>query len=91
MYSVPDRVPGAERARWLAELSEKLGEARQLIRNLELNGDQRRVAEELNHRIEAAMQEVHSLRLGRSLQKADNFYPKWSNPLPWTSRGCGGI
>jgi len=87
VYSGPDRLSGAERARWLAELSEKLGEVRQLLTNLDLSSDQRHAADELNLRIQAALNEVHSLRLGRSLQQRDNLHPQWSNSLPWATRG----
>jgi hypothetical protein len=87
VYGVPESFPAAERAKWLAELSDKLGEARHLVTNLDLSGEQHDVAQELDLRIQAALREVHALRLGRSPQQRDKLNPEWSKSLPWASRG----
>lgn len=65
--SVPTELPAAERARWLAELSEALDRAHQALVQLRLPIESRAEAIDLFHRIEAAKLEVQSLRLSRSL------------------------
>lgn len=72
MHSVPTEAPAARRARWLAELSEALNEAHQLLIGLDIRPEQRGEARELYLRIEAARLEVQSLRLSRSLNAREN-------------------
>jgi hypothetical protein len=81
--SVPTEVPPAERARWLAELSDALNDAHDLVVGLELRGEQRADALELYLRIEAARLEVQSLRLSRSVQPRHEATPKWMGSQPW--------
>ena len=86
MYSVPTETPGAaERAQWLAELSNALNEAHQLLTGLSIRSEQRRDAIELHLRIEAARLEVQSLQLSRSLQPRQEYAADWSGSQPWRS------
>lgn len=78
-------MPAAERARWLAELSEALRDAQELLRRLEITERQWAAAYELYLRIEATRLEVQSLRLSRSLQPRTEPRSKWSDPAPWQS------
>jgi hypothetical protein len=81
--SVPIEIPAAERARWLAELSEALNGAHRVIRCLDLQSHQREEAIELYLRIEAARLEVQSLRLSRSLTPRQEIHPDWNELPPW--------
>lgn len=76
MCSVPTKVPAAERARWLAELSEALDQAHQVLAHLDLPVDRRAEAVELLTRIGAARFEAQSLRLSRSLNPRDQNDPE---------------
>jgi len=87
--SVPTPAPAAERSRWLAELSEALGEAQRLIARLELTGEQHLLAREVHLRIEAARYEVQSLRLSRSPQPPSQSGPEWMQSLPWAQQEAG--
>jgi hypothetical protein len=82
VFSVPSAVPAAERARWLAELSEALDEARHLLINLDLQVEQRAEAHDLFLRIEALKFEVQSLRLSRSLNPRAQTDPNRTSCLP---------
>jgi hypothetical protein len=81
--SVPTEVPAAERARWLAQLSDVLNQAHRLLSQLELWGEQQFVARELYLRIEAARLEVQSLQLSRSLQPRRQPAREWTGLQPW--------
>jgi hypothetical protein len=81
--SVPTEVPAAERARWLAELSEALNEAHRLLTSMALPRDCQADARELYLRIEAARLEVESLRLSRSLNPRQQNNPERINSPPW--------
>ena len=71
-----------ERARWLAELSTALNEARRLANELGAT-DARMEALELCARIEAVRREVESLRF-RQISQADvQLGPKWIKSPPW--------
>lgn len=87
MCSVPTEVPAPERAKWLAELSDALNEAHDLVVSLELPREQRADALELYLRIEAARLEVQSLRLSRSVQPRPELYPNWMGLPPWQPLG----
>jgi hypothetical protein len=87
MCGVPTEVPVAERARWLAELSDALGEAHDLVVGIELQGEQRADALELYLRIEAARLEVQSLRLSRSVQPRAELAPDRMGLAPWQPLG----
>ena len=76
MCSVPTEVPATERARWLAELSEALDNAHQILMQLVLPTDRRADAIDLFLRIQAAKLEVQSLRLSRSLNPRNQNDPK---------------
>ena len=78
MCSVPIEPPAARRAQWLAELSDALDDAQQLLRNMEVARDQHALAVETFLRIEAARLEVQSLRLSRSLNPRGPACPERS-------------
>lgn len=82
MVGVPTEVTAAERARWLAELSEALDEARRLVKQLGA-AEGRIEAVELYTRIEALRLEVQALRLSRRHGSGQKSDPKWSDSLPW--------
>lgn len=72
----------ADRARWLAELSEALEEARQLVARLgAIDGN--REAAELYARIEAVCAKVQALRLRRSTSAGEYLDPKRRKLSPW--------
>jgi hypothetical protein len=83
VVSVPTQIPAAERARWLAELSETLEKAHGLLADLASGGGMKSELGELSVRIEAARLEVQSLRLSRSLCPRDNSRPEWTESPPW--------
>jgi hypothetical protein len=85
--SVPTEVPGAERAKWLAELAEALNEAHDLVTNIDLGGGEKAEVLELYIRIEAARLEVQSLRLSRSFEPRRDFGPEWTRLQPWLPSG----
>lgn len=86
MCSVPNETPAVpDRAQWLAELSNALNEAHQLLAGLSVRAEQRADAIELNLRIEAARLEVQSLRLSRSLQPRQEYIVDWTGSQPWHS------
>jgi hypothetical protein len=80
--SVPTEVAAAGRARWLAELSDALLEAQQLLFRLDLSGSSRSTAADLYQMIEAARLEVRSLRASRSFNPRDEKRPEWINFPP---------
>ena len=74
-----------ERARWLAELSAALSEARRLAKELGA-GEARVEALELCARIESVRREVESLRF-RQISRADaELGPEWIRLAPWRQR-----
>lgn len=88
MCSVPIDSPAATRAQWLAELSDALDDAQQLLMELELSRDQQALAVETFLRIEAARLEVQSLRLSRSLSPRAAG-SEWSEPKDRCSARVG--
>jgi hypothetical protein len=82
---VPSEASSADRARWLAELSEALMEAQHLIWQIGLVADHPEVME-LYGRIEAAFAETQRLRLGRLPVVPEPLNLEWTNPLPWATR-----
>jgi len=87
MLGVPAEMAAAERARWLADLSDALNQAHELLVNLDLDGKRRLEARELHWRIEAARLEVQSLRLSRSVTQRPEKAPEWIDSLPWQLDG----
>ena len=83
MRSVPSDEPAAERARWLAELSDVLNDAHELLIHLSFQVNRLPEVRELNLRIDAARMEVQSLRLSRSATPRDEIGPEWIESLPW--------
>ena len=73
--------PAPRRAQWLAELSEALEQAHNLMWKLGIGDGGGPAAMELYLRIEAARLEVQALRLGRRYQKAQEIDPERTEPL----------
>jgi hypothetical protein len=76
----------ASRKRWLIELSRALGDAQQLLFELELSAAQSARAGELFQQIAAAQMEVRSLQLSRSAGMREQNDPQWIEPGPWQRR-----
>jgi hypothetical protein len=71
-----------ERARWLAELSTALSEARRLAK--ELGAAEARIdTAEICARIESARREVESLRFRQIGQADAQLGPEWIKAPPW--------
>ena len=85
MSRVSRDASAAERARWLAELSEVLDEAHKLASELGLAHIDGAEAMELRMRLAAARTQVRALQLGRPEDRSDEADPKWSNPPVWPS------
>jgi hypothetical protein len=85
-----NREPGesfaADRARWLAELSESLDEAQKLLVRLGIGTADSPLAMELYLRIEGARFAVQSLRLRPMGAFSELTGPKWSESMPWPWR-----
>lgn len=79
---MPTDVPAAERAKWLAEVSEALDAAHDLIVRLDFSADEA-CALDLHLRIETARMEVRSLRLSRSLHSRPKFHAERINLGLW--------
>lgn len=86
MCGVPAEKSAVGRARWLAQLSDALNDARAALASLSLRDDQWPEARDLFVRIEAARVEVEMLRLSRSLNVRSEISPKWTEISPWTDR-----
>lgn len=82
MVRVPNEDSAAQRARWLAELSDALDDARYLVNQLGA-GDGRIEAVELYARIEAVRLEVQAMRLRRICGGSEDFGPEWTKDIPW--------
>jgi len=80
---LPTDVTVAQRARWLAELSEALDEARSVIWRLAMEEVCNIDALDLSARVEAAKAEVQSMRLSRMDRSSIQNDPNWSGPVPW--------
>lgn len=83
MIERADGKLGAQRALWLAELSEALDEAQRLLLQLGVGSADAREVTELYLRIEGARLAVQSLRPRGSTGSGNVSDPKWTDPLPW--------
>jgi hypothetical protein len=81
---VPIDVSAAERARWLAELSEALEQAEQLVWSLSDRPGLAPELRELYGRLDAARAEVQSLRFKRATASRANNRPFWIELAPWS-------
>ena len=79
----------AERARWLAELSQALEEAQKLASDLGLQHMHIPKAAELCARLAAARAQVKGLRLSRAEDAAEHQGSKWTNHPIWPKRDGG--
>jgi len=78
-----DALRGAQRARWLAELSDALEAADRLFRKAGSDPRECVAAMDLYLRIQGARMQVHALRLyGHSGPPAE-FNPQWTEISPW--------
>ncbi|HUP67644.1 MAG TPA: hypothetical protein VM145_05490 [Sphingomicrobium sp.] len=84
-------MSGAARAQWLAELSEALEQAHNLMWKLGIGDGGGPAAMELYLRVEAARLEVQALRLGRRYQVGHDIGPQWTEPSPWKRSGTDGF
>lgn len=75
-------MSGADRARWLAELSEALDDAHALACQLGAKSVSAELID-VYARIEAARVEVRSLRLGNGLRDGRDSGPEWTISSPW--------
>jgi hypothetical protein len=82
LYSVPNEIAAAARARWLAELSAALDAALGLLPELILVSDERSEIVELYARLEALRRQAMSLR---SCPSEAQFNPDWTWYDPWTA------
>jgi hypothetical protein len=81
---VPSEASAIERARWLADLAQALGDAQMLAWELGIaRGDSE--AMELYGRIETAVAEVQSLRRGGRMTSPQEHDPKWTDVVPWAT------
>ena len=83
-------LSGAARSQWLAELSDALEQAYNLMWKLGIGDGGGPAAMELYLRVEAARLEVQALRLGRRYRTIDDIDPKWGEPMPWKRSGTDG-
>ena len=81
---------GAARAQWLAELSDALEQAHNLMWKLGIGDGGGPAAMELYLRVEAARLEVQALRLGRRYRPVDEIDPQWTEASPWKRSGTDG-
>jgi hypothetical protein len=81
----------AARAQWLAELSDALEEAHDLMWKLGIGDGGGPAAMELYLRLEAARLEVQALRLGRRHHLAEEIDPKSTESSPWKRSGTDGF
>ena len=84
MTRVPIDVSAAERARWLAELSEALEQAERLIWSMSDRPGTTPELKELYGRVDAARAEIQSLRFKRSAGPRPNVQPFWTEFAPWS-------
>jgi len=84
VFQVPASVTAAQRARWLAELSEALGEAQQLLWDLRPNMRDME-ALDLAARVEAARAQVQSLSIARSKDTLPELPPEWIGLNLWNA------
>ena len=83
MTRVPADAIATQRARWLAELSDALDEAQDLVWQMAIAEGRDFNALDLSARVEAARAEARSMRLGRMDRGSLEDDPNWSKPLPW--------
>ena len=84
MYRLPIEQTPSDRARWLAEVSNALLEAQQALFDLDFSTLAQSEAADLFQSIEAALIEVRSLQLSRSVRPRE-MHPEWTEFAP---RGC---
>jgi len=77
----------AGRARWLAELSDALQQAHDLMWKLGMGDAGGAAAMELYLRVETARLEVQALRLGRRYDKPQEIAAEWTESSPWKRSG----
>lgn len=86
---VPKELTAAERARWLAELSEALDEAQEVASRIGLLHMPGAEAMELCLRLAAARAQVQGLQLARPDEDSGAVDPEWTNPPLWPDEPGG--
>ena len=81
---LPIEVSGAERARWLAELSVAIEEAQRLLWRLGVSEGDSSAAKELYGRLELARAETEWLRLRGLRRVTEDFTPDWTELMSST-------
>jgi hypothetical protein len=76
-------LSAAGRAHWLAELSEALDDAQEILWRMGPRDVRHADALDLWASIEAARAEVRLLRIGRPDRAVPHFHPEWTNQGPW--------
>lgn len=82
MTGVPTDVAATQRSRWLAEISDALAEAQDLVWQLAMTGSRDVDALDLSARIESARAEAQSMRINRAARDAVQMDPEWISS-PW--------
>lgn len=77
MDPIPNHTTAAQRARWLAELSEALDQARNVLWGLESAQPLNSEALDLLAQVEVARAQVRSLRLSRNNEAEPFSGPEW--------------
>ena len=83
---VPTEVTAAERARWLADLSEALDAAQELIWRMGASLLEEGDALDLWATLEGARAEARALRFARAGQRLRQHDPQWTNHSVWNCR-----
>jgi len=84
VYGLPNEQIASDRAHWLDQVSKALIEAQQLLFDLDFSILAQSEGADLFQSIEAALIEVRSLQVSRSVRPRQ-LHPKWTEFAP---RGC---
>jgi hypothetical protein len=80
---VPTDVTAAQRARWLAELSDALEDAQRLLWSMPPSKLRTVDALDLSARLEDARAQVALMRLGRATELPTHSGPEWTSKPLW--------
>lgn len=90
MHRARDSAAALERARWLAELAEAIGQAQRLAWRLGVAEGDSEEARELYARLEAVRSEVDALRFGDWVAVRSEIDPMWIQSLLGRTRLLSG-
>ena len=91
MYSVPNHLAAAERARWLAELSTALEEALNLMPELILRRGRQADMMSLYSRLEAARAEILCLQSHDAGPQLFDLGPQWTHLASDLTEECNQV